>query len=283
MSTIKRGGADAAKALTANGGSLQWFPLMNYNNIGPDMVQLDHTALSSHCAAIISLDVVPAAQTPVLKEITSSGVPLILVNTGNDAVKQVGALIYIGSDNSAAGALAGEYYAQHGVKHVLCVNTLPGTIIQQQRCDGIKKGEKLGGGSGTELDLPPTNYGNSTSVAQAIKAALLQDRSIDGVQTLDLSDADIAASALSQAQLTAKVKLGTFDLNTNQLQRIQAGTQMLAIDQEPYAQGYLAVSLAYQYAKFGLKLPETDLLTGPTLVTKANVAAAVTGAKYGAR
>jgi simple sugar transport system substrate-binding protein len=58
---------------------------------------------------------------------------------------------------------------------------------------------------------------------------------------------------------------------------------MLAIDQNGYQQGYLAVSLAYQYVKFGMQLPVTSIITGPHLITKANVAAAISGEKYGVR
>ena len=45
----------------------------------------------------------------------------------------------------------------------------------------------------------------------------------------------------------------------------------------------MGVSLAFQYAKWGMKLPETSLLTGPALITKDNVAAALGGAKEGVR
>ena len=60
------------------------------------------------------------------------------------------------------------------------------------------------------------------------------------------------AAEAPQANLTEKVKLGTFDLNPAVLDRIQGGTQMLAIDQNGYLQGYLGVSLAFQYAKWGM-------------------------------
>ena len=281
MSTIKRGAEDAAKALNTN---LHWSPLQNYSNIGPDLVQLLRSASSSKPAAIIAPNWVPDAENPTFKEITAAGTPLILFNdSGNDSTAAVGALYYIGSDNGAAGQAAGEYMVQHDVKHVLCVNTNPGTAIQQERCGGLEAGIQTGGGSMTELPLSPSDFGNQTAIAQAIKAALLKDPSIDGLITLTLQDADIAASALSQADLTDKVKFGTFDANSSQLDRIQAGTQMLAIDQNGYMQGYLSVSLAYQYAKWGMKLPDTALLTGPSLITEANVKDALAGAQEGVR
>ena len=149
-----------------------------------------------------------------------------------------------------------------------------------RRCQGRRRERRR---TSTELPLAAANFGNSTAIAQAIKAALLKDSSIDGIMSLGLQDADAAVIALSQAGLTEKIKLATFDLNTAVLDRLQAGTQMLAIDQNGYMQGYLGVSLAFQYAKWGMKLPAMDLLTGPAVITKENVAAAVSGAKEGVR
>jgi simple sugar transport system substrate-binding protein len=287
MSVIKHGADAAAKALEANGGSLHWLPLQNYNNIGPDLAQLMRTASSQHPAAVIAPDWVPTAENAALKNIASGGTPVILWNQGTGSsgtsVNDVGALYYIGATATGSGKEAGKYMVQHGVKHVLCVNTVPGSSIQEQRCNGLKLGMQTGGGSETELKLPSTNYGNPTTVAQAIKAALLHDHSIDGVMSVNLSDQPTAVSALRQANLQGKVKLATFDLNSSVLQEIQSGVEMLAIDQNGYMQGYLAVSLAYQYVKFGMKLPQASLITGPNLITKANVAAAIQGAKYGVR
>ncbi|HWD41550.1 MAG TPA: substrate-binding domain-containing protein [Fimbriimonas sp.] len=284
MSTIKRGADDAGKAIAANGGSVHWLPLQDYGNIGPDLVKLLRSASSSNPAAIVVPNWVPDAENPTLKEISSAGTPLILWNdSGNDSTAADGALYYIGSDNALGGKAAGEYMAKNGVKHILCINTNPGTAIQQARCSGLKAGAESAGGTETDLPLAPSNFGDQTAISQAIKAALLKDSSIDGVVTLTLQDADITVSALSQAGLTDKVKLGTFDLNSAVLSRIQGGTQMVAIDQNGYLQGYLGVSLAFQYAKWGMKLPEMNLLTGPALITKDNVAAALAGAKEGVR
>ena len=283
-SVVKRGAQDAGKVVEADGGSVHWLGPQNYDNLGPDAAKLLQTAQSAGASAIIGPDWVPAAEDAAFEQITSAGIPLIMYNSGGltEATK-VGALNYVGSDDSLAGKTAGQYLVQHGVKDVLCVNTLPGAANSEARCGGIKQGEATGGGTMTELPLPSSNFGNPTAVAQAIKAALLQNSSIDGVVTIATADADSAASALSQAGLTGKVQLATFDLDSTQLSRIQAGTEMLAIDQQPYLQGYLAVSMAFQYVKYGLRMPQQPLLTGPSLITKSNVAQAIAGAAAGAR
>src|SRR5262249_20164582 len=146
-----------------------------------------------------------------------------------------------------------EYLAQHGVKNMLCVNTVPGAANEESRCKGMSDGETKFGGKSTELPMPSSSFGNPTAVAQGIKAALQKNTSIDGVVTLGVQDADSAASALQQAGLTGKVKLATFDVSSNQLSRIKSGTQLLAIDQQGYLQGFNSVAMAYQYMLYGLQ------------------------------
>ena len=57
----------------------------------------------------------------------------------------------------------------------------------------------------------------------------------------------------------------------------------LSIDQQPYMQGYLAVSLLNGYLRYGLNLPQRPLLTGPAVIDAANVDSAIAGAKAGVR
>ena len=283
-SVVKRGADDAAKVVQASGGSVHWLGPQNYNNLGPDAAKLLQTALSAGASAVVGPDWVPAAEDSAFKQITGAGIPLIVYNSGGlSEANTVGALNYVGSDDSLAGKTAGQYMVQHSVKDVLCVNTLPGAANSEARCAGIKQGEATGGGSVTELPLPSSSFGNPTAVTQAIKAALLQNSNLDGVVTIGTTDADSAASALSQAGLSTKVQLATFDVDTTQLNRIKAGTQLLAIDQQPYLQGYLSVSMAFQYVKYGLKLPQQPVLTGPALITKDNVTQAIAGAAAGVR
>ena len=79
------------------------------------------------------------------------------------------------------------------------------------------------------------------------------------------------------------MKFGTFDLDSTQLKRIKSGKQLFAIDQQPYMQGFLAVSLANAYVRYGIELPQKPLLTGPAIISKDNVDTAIAGAKAGVR
>lgn len=283
-SRVKRGAEDAGKVVKSTGGSVTWLGPANYDNLGPDAAKLIQTAVSKKASAIIGPDWVPAAEDSAFKQAASSGIPIWIYNSGGlAAATKLGAMNYIGSDDKAAGLAGGKYLGSHGAKDVLCVNTLPGAANSEARCNGIAEGIKSTGGTSKQLPMPSSNFGNPTAVSQGIKGALLKDKNIDAVVTIGTTDADSAASAISQAGVGSRVKLGTFDMDTTQLKRIQKGTQLFAIDQQPYMQGYLAVSMANSYVLYGLNLPQKPLLTGPAIIDSSNVKSAIAGAKAGVR
>jgi simple sugar transport system substrate-binding protein len=284
-SKVERGANDAARMVKAYGGSVTWLAPQDYNNLGPDAAKLLQTALSQNPSAVVGPDWVPAAQDPTWKKITQAGVPVIIFNAGGvTEAKAVGALAYIGNDELTAGLAGGKEFGALGVKHLLCVNTLPGQSESEQRCTGLKNGlAATDGGKTSELALSPTNFGNPTAVTQAVKAALLHDSSIDAVATISTVDADSAFAALQQSGLVGKVKLATFDENSTQLKRIKAGQEAFAIDQQGYLQGYLSVSEAFQYVAWGMRLPTDNVPTGPLVITAKNVDSALAGADAGVR
>ena len=68
----------------------------------------------------------------------------------------------------------------------------------------------------------------------------------------------------------SKAKVGTTDLSTQVLQDV-AVKLLFTIDQQPYLQGYYSVLIAYQYVKYGMR-PATQIVTGPNVITRSNVA-----------
>jgi simple sugar transport system substrate-binding protein len=140
-----------------------------------------------------------------------------------------------------------------------------------------------GGGTSTQLPLPTTSFGDATAVAEAIKAELLKDETIDGVITISAGDADSAAIGIEQSGRQAGVSLASFDMNEANLARIKAGTQLFSIDQQPYLQGFLSVSILASAIDFGTSLPTFPVLTGPGIVDASNIDATLAGVKLGAR
>jgi simple sugar transport system substrate-binding protein len=283
-SKVKRGADDAGEVVEAAGGRVVWLGPKNYDNLGPDAAKLIDTAVSQGADGVVGPDWVPEAEDASFQKVVDAGIPLVIYNSGGlEAADNVGALNYFGSEEETAGKAGGEFFGEDGETNVLCVNTLPGAANTEARCKGIGEGIAESGGKSTQLPLPSSKFGDPTAVSQAIKAALLEDPSVDGVVTISTGDANAAASAIDQAGVGDKVKLGTFDMDDTQLERVKNGDQLFCIDQQPYLQGYLAVSALYGYIQWGLELPQKPILTGPAVISADNVDTAIAGAAAGVR
>jgi simple sugar transport system substrate-binding protein len=283
-SKVKRGVDDAAQVVTAGGGTVTFLGPQNYDNLGADASKLIDGTISQGATAVIAPDWVPDAMDPSLKRVTAAGIPLFIYNAGGlEAADSLGAVNYIGTDEYPAGIAGGQALGAAGIKHAICVNTLPGTTNAEDRCRGLADGIAESGGKSEQLALPANNFGDKTAVAQAIKAAALNDETVDAIVTIGTTDSDSAVSGLQQGGLDEKVKLATFDTDDIALKRVQDGTLMFAVDQQPYLQGFLATSLANGYASYGLDLPTRPVLTGPLIIDANNVESALAGSAAGVR
>lgn len=281
---VKKGIDDARLVVEANGGSVNYLQLQSYDNLGPDAAQLIRTAISQGATGIVVPNWVPEAEDDAIKSALDAGIKVILMNAGSkEKADELGAINYVGSDEYVAGKAGGAYFAEHGAKNVLCVNTVPGAANLEARCKGVIDGVTEGGGTAKQLPLPASSFGDQTAIAEAIKATLLQDDTITGVINISATDADAGASGIQQAGKNETVMHGSFDLNGAGLERIQAGTQTFAIDQQPYLQSLLAVQLLAAHIDFGTDLPTAPVLTGPGIVDAANIESTLEGVKKGAR
>ena len=281
---VKKGVDDAALVVAAHGGSASYLQPQTYDNLGPDAANLVRTAMSQGANAIAVPNWVPEAEDEAIKAAIAAGIPVMIFNAGGfEKAQELGALNYIGSDEYLAGKAGGEYIAKNGATKVLCVNTIPGAANLEARCMGVIDGVTGAGGTAEQLPLPPTSFGNPTAVAEAIKAQLLKNPDVNGIITISAGDADSAANGIVQAGTPGRVKLGTFDMNQTNLDRIKGGDQLFSIDQQPYLQGFLAVSLLDSHVNFGTELPTKPVLTGPAIVDASNVDQTLAGVKLGAR
>lgn len=281
---IKKGVDDARVIVEKNGGQVSYLQLQTYDNLGPDAAQLVRTAISQGVEGIVVPNWVPEAEDEAIKAAIDAGIKVILMNAGNiDKARELGAMNYVGSDEYVAGKAGGEYLGEKGAKNVICVNTVPGAANQEARCKGVIDGITAKGGQGKQLPLPATSFGDQTAIAEAVKATLLQDDTVDGVINISATDADAAASGIMQAGKTGKVAHGTFDLNASGLARIKDGSQTFAIDQQPYLQSLLSVTLLASTIDYGTVLPTAPVLTGPGIVDSSNIDATMAGVEKGAR
>jgi simple sugar transport system substrate-binding protein len=281
---IKKGMDDACLAVVKNGGTCTYLQLQTYDNLGADAAQLVRTAITQGVDGIVIPDWVPEAEDPAIKEAMAKGIKIILMNAGgSDKAKELGAINYVGNEEYTAGLAAGAYYAGKGAKNIICINTVPGAANLEDRCKGVADGAAKAGSKSTQLPLPASSFGDPTAVAEAIKATLTKDATIDGAITISAADGDAAAIGVEQAGKTGKVILASFDFNQSGLDRIKAGTQGFAIDQQPYLQGNIAVNLLANYIDFGNLLPTFPVLTGPGVIDSTNIEPTLMGVKAGAR
>ena len=279
---IKKGVDDATLAVEANGGSVNYMRIPNYDNFGPDLVQLINTAVSQNVDGIAIPVWVPDSQVPALQAAAKKGIKIMMYNSGQPLKDDISGLNYFGSDEYEAGKAGGAYFANKGAKHVLCHIQLPGAVNLETRCKGVSDGGQAAGAKVTVLRLPANLDQNVTATTEAIKAEMLKDPSIDAVMNLAAWASDAAAIAAKQAG-KPNVMLGTFDLSPAVADRIKNGDLTMAIDQQPYLQGFLATSMLAAHIDFGTEIATDPVLTGPAIVDSSNLEAALVGISKGAR
>ena len=250
---------------------------LKYSNdpSAPAQATLIQNAVDSKVDGIASTLVTPDALAPAVKAATTAGIPVVGFNSGIDQWKELGALMYFGSDETLAGQTVGQRIADEGGKHPLCVIQAAGSVALEARCAGVKA--KAPGIENLQVD--GTNDG---AVVSTIQAKLQQDPSIDYIVTLGAPIALAAVQAASDGG--SKAKVVTFDLNADVAADIKAGTIGFSVDQQPYLQGYEAVDQLWLYLTNGNVLGGgLPVLTGPSFVDETNIDLVLKGAEAGTR
>ena len=225
---------------------------------------LIQNAVDSKVNGIATTLVTPDALAGAVKSAIAAKIPVVGFNSGIEQYKQLGALMFFGSDETLAGTTAGQRLATEGAKHTLCVIQQAGSVALEARCAGVKSAIP-----GTENIQ--VNGADDSAVTSTLQAKLSQDKSIDSIVTLGAPQALDAIKALDASG--SKAKLVTFDLNQQAAQDIQDGKIDFSIDQQPYVQGYMAVTSLYLYLKNGNDIGGGKaVLTGPSFVDKSNIA-----------
>lgn len=264
---IKKGTDDAAAAM---GVEYQYIGLSDMTDVVSNYSRLVEQAISRKPDALVVANFFPDALNPILKRATAKGIPVVILNSGVDAYKDVGAITGVGEDAYVMGFNAGEYAASKGVKHALCVNHVPANPALEQRCKGYADALVKAGATSEVLTIPVEQSTIPTAVIQAIKGVLQAKPDIDGVFTLGSAIAENAATAIDQLGAKDRVFLGTCDISSAVLAAVKSGSIKFVLDQQPYIQGYYSVIAAAQYAKYHV-YPVGKIVTGPFIITPENV------------
>ena len=253
---IKAGAQQAAKD---TGSTLKY-------SADPDATKqavLIQNAIDSKVDGIATTLVTPDALIPTVKKAVAAGIPVDSFNSGIDFYQQAGSLVHFASDEKLAGQAAGKRAAADGATKILCTIQQTGSVALEDRCAGVKD-------SFPNTENIQVNGADDSAVTSAIQAKLSQDPSINWIVTLG---APQALDAIKSAQgANSKAKIGTFDTNPDAAQAVADGKIQWFIDQQPYLQGYLAISQLYLYKKNGnIMGGGKAVLTGPTFVDKTNI------------
>jgi simple sugar transport system substrate-binding protein len=239
-------------------------------------------AINAHVDGIAVSDHDPSLMNPTLAKAAAAGIPVVLLNAGcdNQDIAASGALTCVGQPEQLAGLASGQRFAKLGATNVLCVIHQSGQNLLD-RCNGIAQGLGVGqqcksgsppskGPACTEVTLSTPNAASNPQQAVGQVTSYLQGHpQINAVMTLN----NAIGSALINTH-PAKVKVATFDLDTDVQNELQAGTMAFAVDQQQYLQGYLPIQFLYLYKKHEGQTVGggTTVASGPLLVDKTNIA-----------
>ncbi|MDN3310268.1 substrate-binding domain-containing protein [Microbacterium oryzae] len=251
--------AGAEQAAKDTGAKLQY----SNDPAADKQAQLIQTAIDSNVDGIATTLATPDALASSVAAAGEAGIPIVGFNSGIDQYQDLGALMYFGSDENLAGHTAGERIAEDGGEHPLCVIQAAGSVALEARCAGVKEAVPA-------TENIQVNGADDSAVVASLQAKLQQDPSIDYIVTLGAPIAMDALDAMEQSG--SEAKLITFDLNADAAQAIKDGEIEFSIDQQPYMQGYLAVTSLYLNLKNGNDIGGGQpVLTGPSFVDQSNI------------
>lgn len=270
---IRSGAQAAAKHLNVD------LKYSNNNDAG-QQATLVQNAIDSHVDGIAVTLAFADQVGPAAQKAVQAGIPVVAFNSGISDYQKYGIGMYFGSDEDLAGQSAGQRMTQtagadpSGGK-AICVVQEQGSVALEARCAGVKK-------TFANTENLQVNGADLPSVQQTIGAKLQQDPSISYIVTLG---APIALAALQAKQGgNSQAKIVTFDLSADVAKDIKDGTIAFSIDQQPYVQGYQAVTSLWLALTNGNDIGGgKPVLTGPSFVDSSNIGKIATYAAQNTR
>ncbi len=273
---VRRGIDDAARQLDV---SVSYEAPDSYD-LGR-MNQLIRAAAATHPDGLVVSLPNPRALAASIRHALAADIPVVSINSGDEAFRALGIAVHIGQPEYQAGLAAGTRLAQAGIRRALCVIHEAGNLALRERCRGVADALRR---AGTTVRVLTVNLQDPKGTERTIAAAL---RAGSYGAMITLGGASIAAPALAAIaadRLHGKIVYATFGIGPEVLRAVRDGRIRFAVDQQPYLQGYLPIALLALYHRYGV-LPTrgTLIATGPIFVTKATAASMLTLSARGVR
>ncbi|MCF6321347.1 MAG: sugar ABC transporter substrate-binding protein [Rhizobiaceae bacterium] len=232
-----------------------------------DMARIvEQTAASNPTGIIVTIADFDVLEGPIRAAI-DKGIPVITINSGNsEQSEELGALMYIGQPEYNAGLEAGKRAKKADVKSFLCVNHFITNPVSVERCQGFADG------LGVPLGNQMIDSGQDPAeIKNKVLAYLSANPETDAILSLGPTSAHPALAAIDENGMAGEIYMATYDLSDEIAVAVKKGTIAFAIDQQPYLQGYMAVVVLTNYARYGV-LQSGDIKSGPGFITKDNIA-----------
>lgn len=199
-----------------------------------------------------------------VKAAADAGIPVIVIDSGEDQVEKLGLKLYVGTTSYfEQGKRAARLLLDAGVKKGVCANHETGNLVNESACDGFIEAMN-GKGDRVEISLDPTE------TAARLSAYLTSHPDVDGILALGAPSATNVVAALRNKGTLADYKIGNFDVSGDTLTALSSKELLFSFDSQQYMMGFLPVVMLTLDARYGL-LPINNIYTGPNAISPTDV------------
>ena len=268
---VKKGVDDAAKRMNVKVS----YQAPQTTDMVAEARMIDAAVTQKVQGLVVSIPDAEALAKPI-KAAVAAGIPVIVIDSGEDQVEKLGLKLYVGTTSYfEQGRLAAKRLMALGVTKGVCANHEPGNLVNESACDGFKK-EMNGNGDRIDTSMDPTDTG------ARILAYLSAHPDVNGILALGAPQSMNIVNALRAKGILGKYKIANFDVSPETLVALQKGEIQFSFDSQQYLMGYLPIVMLTLNAEYGT-LPTKNIYTGPTPVTAADVEKIMILSKKGIR
>lgn len=205
----------------------------------------------------------------VLRRAIDRGIPVIAVNVPDTRpeTERIPYLFYVGGDEELGGRKAAQrVLRENAPSRAACVIHQAGHQGLTARCKGWSD---VMAEASVETDIIAVPTSQPTQQAEQLRGYLRSHADTDAMFTVGPPPTSVALQVLEEMGKSNEVALMAYDLTTELIDAIKAGTLLGTIDQQQYLQGYLAVEFLYFHKTRGFTLGG-PVLTGPAVIDSSN-------------
>lgn len=234
--------------------------------------------LSEHPSALIIAPTDPVALQPAVTQALAQGIPVVNVDTHVQNLSKV--LSFITGNNQQGGAAAADAmatamrYRKGGTYQVVVGASSATTTTNTARLAGFKA-EIAAKYPGIQIVSEAYSQSQPAVANTNVNNWLTKYPHLRGIFAIDGTNASGAAAALQARGLVGKVALVGYDAYSANVTLLQKHVFTALVAQQPYSEGYQAVSDVVKYLRSGKKTTGIQhLVTIPNIVLTPGTSAA---------